>query len=145
MTTIAWDGVMLAADKQVTECNRAAGVMTKIGRLDADRLWAVSGLVGNSVQALQWVRHGGSGPYPWPPEVELYVVHRDGRVDVYEQSAIPFTLDPGPFTAGSGGAAAQAAMQMGADAHVAVAIASTIDVYTGGGVDTLRFEPVVDE
>lgn len=145
MTTIVWDGVMLAADKQVTEGSRAAGVMTKIGRLDADRLWAISGTAGNSVQALQWVRQGGSGPSPWPPEVELYVIHRDGRVDIYEQSAIPFTLDPGPFTAGSGAAAAHAALQMGADAHVAVAIASTIDVYTGGGVDSLRFEPAADE
>lgn len=147
MTTIAWDGVMLAADKQLTEGDRACGRVTKIGWLDRDRMWAISGEAAASMQCLHWLREAGGTPppTPWPEKAEVYVIHRSGNVYLYESTASPIEMDQGPFAAGSGGPVAHGAMLAGADAYVAVALASTVDIYTGGGIDTLRFEPVADE
>lgn len=145
MTTLVWDGVTLAADKQVTEANRAASTMTKIGRLDANRLWAFSGEGSRAMQIVSWIRNGGPPPTPWPEGCEAWVVHRDGHVDVYESNPEPMVMDPGPLAAGSGGPVAHGAMLAGSDAYVAVALASMVDIYTGGGIDTLRFEPAADE
>lgn len=140
MTTIAWDGTTLAADKQITEGSRACGLMTKIGRLGPDKLWALTGPASVGMQVVGWLEGVRPKPDPWPEKAEVFIIHRDGQVEGYENCATPYPQDPGPFTAGSGGPVAHGAMLAGSDAYVAVALASMVDIYTGGGIDTLTFE-----
>lgn len=158
MTCIAWDGHVLAADRQATLDGRRRPV-TKLYDLE-DALPAADGehpgrrvlvaVTGDHECALglvEWVR-GGEDPAKWPAYQKhdsfntLIVVRLNLKFQpvlcMYEAEPLRQTLDPQqPFAWGVDAGMALAAMLAGATAQHAVYIASQISIYSGMGVDTL--------
>ncbi|MBB5190094.1 hypothetical protein HNQ50_000804 [Silvimonas terrae] len=138
MTTIAFDGKTLAADR----CNVVGAMrltpMCKIdGAGDPLRWFASCGRVDDGELVLQWITNGRK-PDERPklgddfngllvefiPEFETAVAVK------YEETLIPLAVRP-PFAIGSGAAYAMAAMALGKSAAEAVELASRLDVFTG--------------
>jgi hypothetical protein len=146
MTVIAWDGTTLAADKQANYAGVALTV-TKVFRLDNDRLAAICGCGAHGMAILDWLRDNGDlASYPRPngdDQVALVlVVHRTGEVWYYEYGGYRTPLHESvPLAMGAGRDAAMGALRMGADAKRAVEVANALCTDCGQGVDTLRFEP----
>lgn len=140
MTVIAWDGKMLAADKQVT----LSGLMrtaTKIRRID-DLLVGVSGNVCAASEIFAWVERGRN-PQDFPKLQESeddyanLLVIENGRVLTYARSPLPWEYEDSLFAIGSGREFALAAMYCGKNAQEAVEIASHFEASCGKGVDVL--------
>lgn len=143
MTTIAWDGKMMAGDKR-TSFGGLHVTTTKVHRI---RGALVAGC-GNSApiaEMIQWYADGAD-PAKLPPNqrdedkaVNLLVASPEGLF-LYADSATPFKIES-PFAAiGSGRDFAIAAMHLGCDARRAVEIASIYETGTGNGVDALELK-----
>lgn len=148
MTTIAWDGKMLAADKR-SMYGGCINVVTKI--------WAVRGcLVGGAGELafifpmVEWVAGGRDmAAFPssqrdkddWQP---VMVIDPGGRCLIYERTPHPIMWERGFGAIGSGKQYALAAMQCGKSAAEAVQVASLFDHQTGNGVDVLHYRPGVE-
>lgn len=141
MTTIAWDGKTLAADKQATFSDRAHSV-TKIHR-GKGRLYGFSGTCELKNAWINWHQRGADpDKCPKIPDglsVTLIVITQDGAITLYCDSGNGSTFDKGqPFAIGSGQDYAMAAMVSGANARQAVLLASELDLFSGLGVDSLE-------
>jgi ATP-dependent protease HslVU (ClpYQ) peptidase subunit len=150
VTTIAWDGHALAADKLATSSGGVASTVTKIRRLKNGTLLAWSGPVENGLMVADWYERGAK-PGDWPECQKkddyaiLVVVQPVGKVLEYETLPVAQAVEDGRMAWGSGRLAALGAMAMGAEASKAVQTASEFDVYSGLGVDTLRLDGGVAE
>lgn len=142
MTTIAWDGFTLAADKMAASGNTKHGLVTKIFRVNGS-LVGITGSLCEGLALLDWFR-GGADPKSVPDvgddcDSRLVVITPEKSIQVYE---VPYTLPivfENSFQAfGSGRDFALAVMSHGMDARSAIVTASRFDLYTGGGVDTLK-------
>lgn len=144
MTTIAWDGRTLAADKRA-EYGGCIQVVTKIFRA-GDCLVGGAGEASFILAMVEWVRAGRAAhEFPssqrdkddWQP---VLVVEPNGLAMVYERTPHPIRWER-PFGAvGSGKQFAMAAMHCGKTAQEAVAVASEFDCGTGNGVDVLSLK-----
>lgn len=138
MTTIAWDGKTLAADKQAT-WNDVARATTKIRRAKNGELLGFSGSALMQEPWFDWVENGGD--FPEPPKDcggNMLRIHLDGSFTLYCGDKYGTTYDAGQtFAIGSGADFALAAMEMGKTAKQAVKLACKIDLNSGLGVDTL--------
>lgn len=133
MTTIAYDGKILAADRRSTIGGVVCSIGAKILRAD--------------VPGLGMCRVGVAGSY-WDPEqallkpdedVTLIAVDRRGKCWVRLGDTARWAAAPrAKWAIGSGAAYAVAAMECGASAMKAVSVAARFDFYTGDGCDTLR-------
>lgn len=145
MTVIAWDGTTLAADRQA-DYGGAKLSVTKVYRLDEDRLAAISGSGAHGMALLEWLRGGGDlFEYPKPSSDEdvafVLVVHRNGEVWNYERAGYRTPLHESvPLAMGGGRDFALGALAMGADARRAVEITNQLSSCCGMGVDTLTFD-----
>lgn len=145
MTTIAWDGKTLAADKQSNFGDQKTTV-TKIFRLSDGSLAAGSGEFSFILSVIRWLDSGGaSESFPahqrdkddWQPVLHITTA---GKICLYERTPFPVVRED-LFTAiGSGKAYALAAMQLGQTAADAVVVASLFDPGTGRGVDALDLQ-----
>ena len=140
MTVIAWDGKMLASDKQVT-INGLVRTATKIRRID-HLLVGVSGNVCAAAEAFAWVERGRNpNDYPKLQESEddhaNVLVIEYGRVLMYSRSPHPWEYEDVFFAIGSGRELALAAMHCGKNAKEAVEVASLFEASCGKGVDVL--------
>jgi 20S proteasome alpha/beta subunit len=138
MTTIAWDGTTLAADRRISSGTITYST-TKIRRTGDGRLIGATGDFGVCGQMLDWLESGGARPAcqesdRWATALEVapdgtcWMHNRDSRWRVED-----------PFVAvGSGRDYAMAVMALGHDATRAVEIAARFDPGTGNGVDGLR-------
>lgn len=143
MTTIAWDGKILAADKQSTHGSLRRTV-TKIARAGL----ALVGAAGQSAlcaEMIQWVQMGA--PADKFPErqrgedwVQCVMVTPDGKVWLFCQSPTPILFEDPTFAMGSGRDYAMAVMYLGLPADKAVAVACHFDSDSGMGIDTLELE-----
>ncbi|WP_376092924.1 hypothetical protein ACE7GA_24580 [Roseomonas sp. CCTCC AB2023176] len=144
MTTIAWDGTTLTADRRISS-GTVTYSTTKIRRTADGRLIGATGDFGVCGQVLDWLENGGARPAcqetdRWATALEImpngtcWMHNRDSRWRVED-----------PFVAvGSGRDYAMAVMALGHDAMQAVEIAARFDPATGNGIDGLRLavEPV---
>lgn len=141
MTTIAWDGLVLAADKQVSY-GSARSMVTKIYRV-TDGLVGFAGNGAHAMELLAWFNAGRDpDKFPSPRDrdagwADILQVRRDGTLWFYRSSPYPAQLHDRFFATGSGGDFATAAMFLGRTAQQAIEVASRFDVYTGMGIDTL--------
>jgi hypothetical protein len=143
MTTIAWDGRTLAADRRVVS-GQVISETTKIRKTGDGRLL---GAAGNAVLCrlwMDWVEFGGNRPDilsdkdDWINGIEIML-----NGECWEHSRHGIFQNEGPFTAiGSGFHFALATIAMGGDAVRAVEIATALDPATGNGVDTLMLGDV---
>lgn len=136
MTTIAWDGVTLAADCRTTESGSVYRVGTKIVRIPGGFV-ACCGETVKIQTFLSWARKGGRGKSPLVEGIGAVLVKHD---DVYwvEEGTLIQIPRVEKIATGSGWRWARAAMDFGCNAVEAVAYASLRDCYTGGGVDFVR-------
>lgn len=141
MTTIAFDGNALAADKQVT-CGSMIGQTTKIRRING-MLVGVSGDASSLQMFADWIQLGGHAEkYPQAfkdGDSCAMVIRGDGIVRLYEKAHLPLLLEQKRYAIGSGREFAMAAMACGKTAREAVQIATSLDCYSGQGMDELRF------
>lgn len=141
MTTIAFDGTTLAADRSVCRENSSVGECTKVFHV-REFLVGITGDLVEGDMLLQWFLDGAV-PKDFPSDLtgegHLHVIDQAGQIRVYSTKPTPATFRADKFAAGSGQAYARAAMACGKNAAGAVAIATQFDLYTGGGIDCLRF------
>lgn len=143
MTTICFDGSVLAADKRSCGGNGTMTV-TKIRRING----SLVGCAGNSAianEVMAWFERGAV-PADFPPaqrdendSVGMLVVEKSGAVYKFERSPYPIRLEESCVAIGSGGDYARAAMALGKTAAEAIDVAAMFDPGTGNGVDTLAF------
>jgi len=139
MTTIAWDGTVLAADRQATTGSMISECR-KLWITENGSAWAHCGSDQYFGQIMAWTR-GECLEFPEAtPENEsdvgvLLEVNAHGELWVRYGNPWPVqVLGPG-FATGSGGDFALGAMEAGRNAIEAVAIASRLDAFTGKGVE----------
>lgn len=146
MTTIVWRDGVLAADRRAYSGDKAPiGAKRKIGRLaDGSLLGVSSSCVGAPALIQRWVESGAvaAADALKPENFQAILIRPNGQV-FYAKDNLDWSgpLDT-PFLAiGSGDHFALGALEMGASAPKAVLVASALDPWTGGGVDTLTLEP----
>ncbi len=139
MTTIAYDGFTLAADRQSTN----GGLPMAIQKIyfEDKKLIAGSGEAATFLEMLNWIRNGAD-PSKFPEKQKsnetycaVIVIHEAGNAELYEVGPYPLPILTIPYAIGSGRDFAIAAMHLGKSAKEAVEIASLFDVHSGLGVD----------
>lgn len=135
MTTIAWDGQMLAADRQ---CSLFRGSHLKIHRLKDGNLFGGSGDLRDSVAVREWLENGGDKPKVSDKFHAIFI--RSDQLYVLEENLAPIKYERKCFAVGSGRDFAMAAMLLGKSAAEAVHVAHQLDVDTGPEVDELTAE-----
>jgi len=140
MTTIAWDGKILASDKQINDEGRPI-VGTKIWRIEVKGEIYLLGFCGGYGSALKFVEHfkkKGWMKYPEVKDATILVLSKDNG-STLESDATITPMNECPWAIGSGGDYALGAMKAGATAEEAVAIAMELDINTGIGIDKIEF------
>lgn len=148
MTTIAWDGKTLAADRQSTSGNLRYAT-SKIRKIKGS-LYAAAGTAAIINEAFAWIE-AGAIPIDMPlaqrdKDDGCYIlrVDPDEKIYLYERSPYPSEIKQVQFAIGSGRDLALAAMYMGATAEQAIVIAHHFDVTTGLGVDILTLDNICE-
>lgn len=138
MTVIAWDGKILAADRQINTGElKHAG--TKIKRLDTGEVAAWNGIIDAGLILLDWYENGARPKdFPFDPKDEAMtdlVIASANGVKWYCQSPHPHHTSDGVMAWGSGALAASAILRTGAGAIRAVEITCEVSNSCGLGVD----------
>lgn len=139
MTTIAWDGEVLAADSQITSGEMRVGHYRKIGKRGRV-LFGASGEQGLAQRFIAWCAGGFNGD---PPEMTKGGSSASGLVILGDRiltfSDTGIDTVHGPYYAqGSGSPFAYGALAAGATAGDAVRAAIKHDCGSGGYVTELR-------
>jgi hypothetical protein len=146
MTIICWDGITLAADKQMT-CGNTKMLVTKIFKIN-NELIGITGNASIGMEVMDWYVTGAKAA-DFPPAnrseekgASLIVVKADKTVWKFESSPVPYHVE-GPFCAfGSGDLGGMVAMHLGADARTAVIAVCIYDCACGIAVDMLTLDSV---
>lgn len=137
MTTVAWDGQQLVADRQIN-CGNGKGSCTKIFRLRDGRLFGATGEHQDALLVRDWLNGNEGRPSNVGEGFVALVVTLGGGVFRLENKLVLAPVEEGFCAIGSGSDYATAAMALGKGARVAVAIAGRFDPYTGTATDVLR-------
>jgi hypothetical protein len=140
MTTVAFDGRTLAADRLGTIGGTPipSPKIFRVRRLGRELL---VGFSGDYVLAMAWLRwmEGGEPPPTAndPHDLHAMVIDERRRIWIADLRRV-YTLVQRPrWATGSGADYAMAAMELGRSAPQAVRLASKLDINTGWGVDWL--------
>ena len=146
MTTIAWDGKAMAADRQAATGNTPhvshGGKIKRITFNGVDALIGRCGTIASAMQVVDWLAAGANPANK--PEISsaeddsfsLLLATAKG-VYYFATGTIPVFIGRRPWAIGSGGDYALGAMEAGADARKAVQIACKLDINSGMGIDVL--------
>ena len=139
MTTIAWDGVILAGDRKTNDIVPYAG--TKVFKVGKGKNTYLIGACGNSSDCDAFVEFAKRGFKDKPKFTDFTGIRiaRDGTITRYDEMPNESVFKSDTYALGSGGKYAIGAMAFGATAVEAVLVASDIDAYTGMGVDRVSF------
>lgn len=144
MTTIAFDGRTMAADKR-SVYDGCIHIVTKIFRA-GDCLVGGSGEFAFILAMVEWARLGRDpAQFPasqrdkndWQPTM---VVEPNGRILLYERTPHPIQWERRFGAIGSGKQYAMAAMLLGYTAREAIDVAAQLDPGTGNGIDYLPLQ-----
>lgn len=139
MTTIAFDGKVLAADTQYTSGDFVSGYANKIHNLNDGSYLAMSGQIDYVPVFIAWL-NGGDKP-ELPADAQFTAAHfKDGNITEYSSSLNGY---PGftPYACGSGESCALTAMKCGKNAIDAVKVACEMDIFSGGEVTYVVINP----
>lgn len=136
MTTIAWDGNILACDSQIF-CGEEKHNIIKMHKIP-NGIAAISGVYCYGIEIIKWIMEDGDKKnYPYPRSgkdedgASVIVVTDKKELFLYEwYSHIPMKIDSLYYAQGSGSMCARAAMICGKNAQESVLIASQIDAST---------------
>lgn len=142
MTTVAWDGTTLAGDKRAVWGDSIPVEATKVFRVKHKKEVYLIGFSGLTAVGEAFVRHlRKKGLVGHPPGVKgstIWVITRRGGLILSDDDPRSEHNEE-KWAIGSGWHFALGAMYSGKTAEQAVEIASRLDIYTGGGVDAVRF------
>ena len=136
MTTVAWDGTAISADKQAD----AGGLKyraTKIGRLGDGRLYGFCGEADYCLEMVEWLNGGPRPEQKDKDDWSTMMVIDKGKILRFERRAVPIVVEEKTHAIGSGRDFAMAAMACGKSSREAVLIAHQFDTGTGAEVDTI--------
>jgi len=138
MTTVAWDGTTLAADRQTTSCGTPTRThkVFKAKREGSVFLYACAGHTGQCQAFTRWVN--GECGKPTFNDFGIIAIDQRRRVWVADHDLTWELKGTNQWALGSGADYALGAMLAGATAVQAVRIASRLNVNTGMGVDWVR-------
>lgn len=144
MTTVAWDGRSIAADRRMVG-EGIASTTGKLFKLKNGCILSGAGYLDQVLEVAAWINGGcKEDKKPKFPEdlnegSSLLLVDPKGRAYYLTWPYLRRLQINEKFAAiGSGSHFAMGAMAAGADARQAVAIAARFDPNTGGGVNVLR-------
>lgn len=137
MTTIAYRDGVLAGDTLTTANGNRDGYMQKVRRVGRV-LIGFCGPISKGLKFEQWVKDGmtGDSPYHGGDSGNGIVVSTAGIV--CWSGAGPWPVTTEFYALGSGTELAMGAMELGATAEQAVAVAAKHNVDTGGQITVLR-------
>lgn len=146
MSTILWNGTVLAADTQNTHAGTGRiSSCHKIFKVMRQGLPYLVGGVGSHNRfryMLDWWMHHDADPQKWIEDDHAYggmiVVDADKRVWFFDDYPLSFEVLEVPAGWGSGSSYALGALKAGVDIHNAIRIATELDSGTGGEVEVLR-------
>jgi hypothetical protein len=142
VTTIAWDGHTLVADRQLT----TSGVRyetTKAHRLNDGSLFASCGALENNVAVKLWLNGEADKPtIEKDDDFDGVLIKPDGTAWMLNKRLHLVAIESKYFATGSGRDFALAAMVMGRSARDAVLLACTLDIWSGMGLTELAVERV---
>lgn len=139
MTVIAWDGKILAADKQGTWSNLIRSC-TKIFKLDDGRIAAFCGSVGACHELLEWVKKG-CHKKDYPQDLQdseqwaNIIIVENGQIKFSDRRPYFIPIEDSIAAWGVGADFAIGAMEAGANAIRAIKIASKWSEGCGNGID----------
>lgn len=145
MTTVAWDGKSLAADRRVTAAGTVVTEWTKVHKRSDGALIGVAGEMCTGSEFVRWFfTNDSEAPMPElkakvsPDEcAAIIIVDPDGEVRAYDRDGW-HVVESKRYAIGSGANLAQMAMRCGKSAARAVELAAEFDIYTGGEVDVVH-------
>lgn len=136
MTTVAWDGHTLAADRQTSADGSVYRYAAKIHEIPGGHV-ACCGNVAQIHRFVKWLRDDRKDALDIESENLGALMVVDGVLTLWDGSlCIPCEIGE-KLAIGSGTCWAHAAMDFGKSATEAVAYAATRDNGTGGGVDAV--------
>jgi ATP-dependent protease HslVU (ClpYQ) peptidase subunit len=141
MSTIAFDGTIIATDSQVTDGAFVFGSMQKLYYLKGGAIVALCGSLSLYSAVVDWLDGGVKPEIKEGDNLNGIIVHPDGTFfEISSQLRIFETCIP--WAGGSGQNIALAAMRCGKNAAEAVALACEMDIYSGGPVvrDTVNLD-----
>lgn len=139
MTCIAWDGKLLAGDKQ-SKVGDIPVKSTKVFRLKVKGRIYLVGFSGDETRALYFIENfkkDGIG-CPTVKGAEIILVSKK-QVRVVAEDGDMCAMNEKMWALGSAGDFALGAMHAGANATEAVKIANKLSISCGMGVDTVKF------
>jgi len=145
LTVIAWDGKHLAVDRRATG-NGAIHTSKKFRELEDGTVLVASGSKDMSLAMMDWYAQGAHAQnFPDAQKADVTAVHlivfKDGWPVEYGRTPFPMRFEDRIQAWGSGSDLAIGAMEAGADAEEAVAIASRRESSCGNGVDVFPRPP----
>ena len=148
MTTIAWDGTTLAADTQIVTSFGSKRPGHKIYVGDA-RVFGGVGGIANCQRIAAWLLNGEPKPTLEGEDGEgtngIVIDRATGGAWIVEGKLCDMLpLEPGPFAIGSGRDSARAAMALGHSAVDAVLLASKLDAWTGGEIESITPVSIIE-
>ena len=139
MTTLAWDGKTLAADKQCNWISTPAPT-TKIRKFKNSSRFFCGGGTGVAWECDLLMDYIDGEPAPdVTDESSLLLIDHSKRIWLMNKFLRPVQVELPQFAVGSGGDYALGAMLAGLDAPEAVLVACELDTKSGMGVDTIDF------
>jgi len=138
MTTIAWDGVSLAADTQLSSADTIVGSTEKIIKLKANLWIATTGYHSETGIFKEWVLHGQ--PQNDKPKIsEEFAAFILTSKGLFEYDFLLYPMEvTNKCAIGSGSDWAIAAMDFQCNAAAAVRYASQRDVYTNSIIQIVK-------
>lgn len=146
MTVIAWDGEVMAADKQGT-CGNGFRITTKLHHVPQG-ICGMAGEFWHGLEMLAWF-DGGMDPSAFPKcsgddgdGSHIMLVTHDKQIITFHAKCRGYgeILEDKMLATGSGGEYAMAALYLGYSAVEAVEVACALDPNCGAGVDTIRLK-----
>jgi len=145
MSTIAWDGATLAADRQATRGSLKTECQKIFRSASGKELVGYVGTQAAGQAIVAWF-NAGADPERFPPSCQDYdrccgffVLREDGSAVLYENTPHPSPILERFWAFGSGRDFALGAMAANETAYAAVSIACRFDESSGMGIDVLGF------
>jgi ATP-dependent protease HslVU (ClpYQ) peptidase subunit len=147
MSTVAWDGTHLVGDCQATWGGTPVKTH-KVMHVPYKGTTYLIGWAGNEAQGIRFVEHFTKKGLAGRPELsdgtEILVICRNWAKVESGRDTSDIMNEP-RWAIGSGAEFAMGAMYAGATAEQAVQIATTLDVYTGMGIEKICFNHVEEQ
>lgn len=137
MSVIAFDGKMMAADRQMTS-GESKYTTTKIFK-EGNLIMGFTGTMPTGIALMDWVKNGCQDKFDFNEEYASDILFfNTGTKELWLSNGMtPFRIQDDLFSMGSGADIALAAMKLGKTAKEAVELANEINVFCGMGVDVI--------